>query len=335
MSLKRLIDVGTVSQLLKKNIINKEGVRILDCSYDESQYGKKPDYKQFEKELYGKFDRILAQPCPSKRLYLSGHIPQAPHVCIDVATYPSQYERYAPYPPDVFQEYMRLVGVDPDEHLILYSRGKFGGMKHCSKMAWLLKAYGHEKLSLIDGGFDEWKKKGHEISKDDVKLKVSCHSLTFQLNLLDSRVRGQFEGTVDTGFPPTVKGTHIPGFKNLPAAELVEEGVMRSPEEVRDCECNLARSHSLVGPSCRMVNISGLTLHGFKPDRPTVVMCNLGVQAAMLAYAIETVFPHNPIQVYNVSFSFLVSVSEALSNLTCLLWEKPTLPSKGTVKCCH
>ncbi|EYC11298.1 hypothetical protein Y032_0051g2129 [Ancylostoma ceylanicum] len=82
-----------------------------------------------------------------------------------------------------------------------------------------------------------------------------------------------------------VKGTHIPGFKNLPAAELVEEGVMRSPEEVRDW----------------------LTLHGFKPDRPTVVMCNLGVQAAMLAYAIETVFPHNPIQVYNGSLKEMVA----------------------------
>ncbi|RCN32969.1 hypothetical protein ANCCAN_21212 [Ancylostoma caninum] len=186
---------------------------------------------------------------------------------MDIATYPSQYERYAPYPGDVFQEYMRLIGVDPDEHLILYSRGRFGGMKHCSKMAWLLKAYGHDKLSLIDGGFDEWKKKGHEISKDDVKLKpgswtpkgdsfnkyfIKFEQLeeqhgdrryiewTDDLNLLDARVRGQFEGTVDTGFPSTVKGTHIPGFKNMPAAELVEEGVMRSPEEIRDCKCELA-----------------------------------------------------------------------------------------------
>ncbi|KIH57739.1 hypothetical protein ANCDUO_12066 [Ancylostoma duodenale] len=49
------------------------------------------------------------------------------------------------------------------------------------------------------------------------------------------------------------------------------------------------------------VNIPGLTLHGFKPDRPTVILCNLGVQASMLAYAIETVFPHNPIQVYSGS----------------------------------
>ncbi|KAK6058530.1 hypothetical protein COOONC_03901 [Cooperia oncophora] len=42
MSLKRLIDVGTVAQLLKKNIINKEGVRILDCTYDHGLVPNKP-----------------------------------------------------------------------------------------------------------------------------------------------------------------------------------------------------------------------------------------------------------------------------------------------------
>ncbi|VDO25852.1 unnamed protein product [Haemonchus placei] len=30
-------------------------------------------------------------------------------------------------------------------------------------------------------------------------------------------------------------------------------------------------------------------------------MCNVGIQAALLAYAIEGIFPNNSIQVYNVS----------------------------------
>ncbi|KAK6049050.1 rhodanese-like protein [Cooperia oncophora] len=173
MSLKRLIDVNTLAQLLKNNIINKEGVRILDCTYEHSLIAKKPDWKHFQKELYGNFERILAQPCPSRQLYLSGHIPKAPHICMDVAFYPSEYERYALYPPDVFQEYMQMLGVDADEHLILYAREMCGGMLHAAKIAWLLKSYGHEKVSLVDGGFDEWVKKGHPISKDDVKLQVS------------------------------------------------------------------------------------------------------------------------------------------------------------------
>ncbi|PIO53773.1 hypothetical protein TELCIR_24879, partial [Teladorsagia circumcincta] len=100
---------------------------------------------------------------------------------------------------------------------------------------------------------------------------------TDDLNLLDSRVRGQFEGTVPTDSPPNVIGTYIPGFKNLPAAELVEEGLMRENEDIR----------------------SWLELHGFKSDRPTIIMCNVGIQATLLGYAIESIFPHNPVQVYN------------------------------------
>ncbi|VDL71250.1 unnamed protein product [Nippostrongylus brasiliensis] len=305
MSLKRLIDVGVVSQLLKKNIINKEGVRILDCTYDQSLVAKKPDWKHFKNELYGNFEKILALPSTSKELYLSGHIPKAPHISIDAALYPSEYERFALYPPEVFQQYIQMLGIHEDEHLILYARGMFGGMLHASKFAWLFKSYGHEKVSLIDGGFDEWERKGQEISKDDVKLppgnwkakdNLTRYNIKYEhleeqhgdrkyiewtddINWLDSRVRGQFEGTVPTGCPPTVVGTHIPGFKNLPAAELVEEGVTRSPEEIKDW----------------------LDTHGFRADRPTVIMCNVGLQAAMLAYAIESVYPHNPIQVYNGS----------------------------------
>ncbi|VDN21954.1 unnamed protein product [Cylicostephanus goldi] len=229
MSLKRLVDVGTVAQLLKKNIINKEGVRILDCAYDSSQIKKKPDWKHYKKELYGDFKRILARPCPSKEMYLSGHIPLAPHFCIDAAFYPSEHVRYDLYPPEIFQNYMQLLGINPDEHLILYSHSRFGAMIYAMKVAWLLKSYGHDKVSVIDGGLQEWKKKGYEISKEDVKL---------ELNLLDSRVRGQYEGTASGDFPPNVIGTFIPGFKNLPAAELVDGDHLRNPDNLKDCKCN-------------------------------------------------------------------------------------------------
>lgn len=304
-SLKRLIDVGTVSQLLKNNIINKQGVRLLDCSYDQSLVAKKPDWKHFQKEFYGNFNKLLAEPCTSKQLYLSGHIPTALHICLGVATYPSEYERYALYPPEIFQEYVQILGINADEHLILYARGILGGMLHAAKIAWLFKTYGHEKVSLIDGGYDEWIKQGYEITKDDVKLSrgtwkavdnFSKYNVKFELlesqhgdrkyieyiddlNLVDARGRGQFEGTALTGLPSNVTGTHIPGFKNFPATELVEENLMRSWDDIREW----------------------LEVHEFKPNRPTVVMCNVGLQAAMVAYAIETVFPHILIQVYNGS----------------------------------
>ncbi|KIH50694.1 hypothetical protein ANCDUO_19224, partial [Ancylostoma duodenale] len=134
-----LIDGGFDEWKRKGHEISKDDVKLKPGTWT-------PKADNFNK-YFIKFEQLEEQHGDrrSKKLYLSGHIPQAPHVCMDVATYPSQYERYAPSPPDFFQEYMRdhcslqLIGVDPDEHLILYSRGRFGGMKHCSKMAWLLK----------------------------------------------------------------------------------------------------------------------------------------------------------------------------------------------------
>ncbi|KHJ97493.1 hypothetical protein OESDEN_02523 [Oesophagostomum dentatum] len=178
-------------------------------------------------------------------------------------------------------------------------------MIYAMKVAWLLKSYGHDKLSVINGGFEEWKKKGYEISKDDVKLKpgnwsasdnISKYNITFEqleedhgdrkyiewmddLNLLDARIRDQFDGTGPTSLNKDVTGTHISGFKNLPAAELVKDGLLKNSDELQNW----------------------LFDNGFTPDKPTVVLCNAGVQAAMLAYVINTVFPHNPIQLYNVS----------------------------------
>lgn len=45
----------------------------------------------------------------SKQLYLSGHIPEAAFMSLDAALFPSQYERFALYPPDVFEKYIQVI----------------------------------------------------------------------------------------------------------------------------------------------------------------------------------------------------------------------------------
>ncbi|KAL6742918.1 hypothetical protein Aduo_016012 [Ancylostoma duodenale] len=306
MSLKRIVDVGTVSQLLKKNIINKEGVRLLDCSY---AVGTKPDWKKFKEELYGNFKEILAQPSLSKQLYLSGHIPEAAFMSLDAALFPSKYERFALYPPDIFEKYIQMIGVNEGEHIILYARGALGGMVFSSKIAWLLKSYGHnpEKLSLLDGGLAQWMRQGLEVSKDDVQLPsgnwkardlINEYNIKFEeledkdadkmyiertdeVNFLDARHRGQFNGTEDTGLDPyRVGGSNIPGFKNAPAAELVNDnGQLKSTDEIRQW----------------------LYANGYKSDHPVVTICNTGMQASMLAHIISIAVPEISPRVYNGS----------------------------------
>ncbi|CAO4379375.1 unnamed protein product [Caenorhabditis nigoni] len=307
MSLKKIIDVGSVNSLLKKGIINKEGVRLIDCSYAVSS---RPDWKEFEQEGYGEFKTLMAESSPSRRLYQAGHIPEAVHIDLDIATYPSRYQRFQQYRADLFEKYAQLVGLNNKEHFVFYGKGAFGGMLFASKVAWIFKSYGHENISLVDGGFDSWKRHGFDVSTEDVKLPVGNwkaedefkkYVITFQeldakkegeekqyiektseINFLDSRIRAQFEGTQDTGLDPyMVNGCRIAGFKNLPSSELLtKEGTLKSEEEIK----------------------SWLTKNGYVENQPVVTSCNAGIQAALLAYVIDTVKPSStPPRVYNGS----------------------------------
>ncbi|EFP05702.1 hypothetical protein CRE_27334 [Caenorhabditis remanei] len=307
MSLKKIIDVGSVNSLLKKGIINKEGVRIIDCSF---AVGPRPDWKEFEQEGYGEFKTLMAAPSPSRKLYQTGHIPEAVHVDLDIATYPSRYQRFQQYRADLFEKYAQLVGLNNKEHFIFYGKGAFGAMLFASKVAWIFKSYGHENISLVDGGFDSWKRNGFDVSTEDVKLPTGTwkaedefkkYVITFQeleakkegeekqfiektseINFLDSRIRGQFEGTQETGLDPhLVNGSRIAGFKNLPSSELLSKnGTLKSEDEIR----------------------SWITENGYVENQPVITSCNAGIQAALLAYVIDAVKPSSvPPRVYNGS----------------------------------
>ncbi|KAK6010606.1 hypothetical protein OSTOST_24362, partial [Ostertagia ostertagi] len=89
-------------------------------------------------------------------------------------------------------------------------------------------------------------------------------------------LRGQFNGTEDTGMD--VHSSNIPGYKNVPAAELVNEnGMMKTPEEIREV----------------------LSQNGYKAGQPIVTNCNTGMQAAMLAFAVKLAYPEESPRVYN------------------------------------
>ena len=78
------------------------------------------DWKKYEEELYGKFSLIHNAPTQyvaictsllhyrSKKIYLTGHIPEAVHMSLDAAMYPSKYERFAMYPPELFEKYIQV-----------------------------------------------------------------------------------------------------------------------------------------------------------------------------------------------------------------------------------
>ncbi|VDM49485.1 unnamed protein product [Toxocara canis] len=61
----------------------------------------------------------------------------------------------APVHPLQFQRYARSLGVDNDCHVILYDRGDIIWATYAF---WIFTLFGHSRVSVLSGGFEEWKR---------------------------------------------------------------------------------------------------------------------------------------------------------------------------------
>jgi thiosulfate/3-mercaptopyruvate sulfurtransferase len=118
-----------------------------------------------------------------------------------------------------------------------------------ARLWYLLRAYGHANVALLDGGLAKWKAEGRPLeteapsvapavfraravegavlTKDDVRARPAGALL------LDARAPERYRGEAE---PLDPKAGHIPGARNAPfAANLTRDAVpvFRSPEELR------------------------------------------------------------------------------------------------------
>uniref|UniRef100_A0A7E4WDL5 Rhodanese-like protein n=1 Tax=Panagrellus redivivus TaxID=6233 RepID=A0A7E4WDL5_PANRE len=307
MAVSKLITPKDLNKILQGNTA---GIRLLDCTY---QVGVKPDPVEFRQKYYGKFEELIKIQSPQKKTFLQSHIPTARHFDLDLAMYPGLYQRFAVYEPEVFQQYAQLIGVHRDDQIILYSRGPFGGMLFAAKSYWLFKTYGHKELVLVNGGFDEWTKEGLEtetlteepayekgtfLARDFRHRNVTFEELTekdadgkdlleraAEYNLLDSRIRAQFDNDQDTGLNAfVVPGSHLPNSANVPANEFIGSNGKLLPKAFLKAKLENA---------------------GFDPEKKTITLCNTGMQASLLNLVLDEVYPNSPLRLYNGSLKEL------------------------------
>jgi len=300
MAMQRLVDAKWLHQ-------NKsETIRILDCTFVP---GRPMERQLFMDKFYGEWPALMARSTPQKDAYAQSHIPTAVHLDLDIATYPGMTERFALYPPELFEQYVRLLGVNNGDHLVLYDRGPMGGMLFSSKIWWLFRIYGHDNISLLNGGFNAWTSQGlpvtdqiehvekgdwtvnkfrpdlnvsfEELTKKDVQNNKDIIDRHDEFNLFDARGGRQFRGEEDTTFDPNhVPGTFIPGFHSVPAIDTIaKDGTMKSPDEIKKF----------------------LTERGYRDGQPVIATCNAGIQSCLLALALEQAYPNAPVRVYNGS----------------------------------
>ena len=115
--------------------------------------------------------------------------------------------------PEQFGEDVGKLGVGNDTHVIVYDNNANFGMFSAPRAWWLLRYFGHENVSILDGGFPKWEEAGYETTADVDKVEPKTFKATpntdllktiddidaniekKQFTLVDQRSAGRFLGT--------------------------------------------------------------------------------------------------------------------------------------------
>ena len=145
-------------------------------------------------------------------------------------------------PPDSFAELMAALGIGDESHVVVYDHA---GGQFATRLWWALTYYGHDRTSVLDGGWKKWAAEDRPTSAETpapepatftprtrpglrantARVLAASQSDAF---VLDARDRGQYAGTTVRG---EGKPGHIPGAKHLHADSLLQEGGTFFPEE--------------------------------------------------------------------------------------------------------
>ena len=116
--------------------------------------------------------------------YKDRHIPVAQFFdleeCRDKS---SDYEFMLPTPSE-FENYVGNLGIGNDDHVVLYEDEE-SGFYSSPRVWWLFRVFGHESVSILNGGLTRWVAEGKDVSKEIAVVDKK----TFKANYNPSLVR--------------------------------------------------------------------------------------------------------------------------------------------------
>src|SRR5688500_18392943 len=101
----------------------------------------------------------------------AGHIPGAVFVDLDaeLAGPPGSGPGRHPIPtPNSFAAAMSRAGIGPETHVVAYDDS---GGAIAARLWWLLRYFGHERVSVLDGGIAAWRAAGQPLTTEPPNLK--------------------------------------------------------------------------------------------------------------------------------------------------------------------
>ncbi len=210
---------------------------------------------------------VLTDANAGERAYLTAHLPNAHflHIDRDLSGTKTGANGRHPLPPiPVLAETLGHIGIDEGKQVVVYDQNS--GM-WASRLWWMLHWLGHERVAVLDGGFDKWQAEGRPVTADLPTVRPTTflprppaptataneivqHLDDGSLTILDARAPERYRGDMEPIDP--VAG-HIPGAINRPyTINLTPQGTFKSAEALRhEFEAQLgARSTASVVHQC-------------------------------------------------------------------------------------
>ena len=262
----------------------------LICAHDALDLIKEPNVKFVDATWY-----MPNVPTNAYEAYLLEHVPGAVYFDIDKVADTSINLPHAFPSSDTFAKAMGDLGISENDSVIAYDRGNFVAS---ARAWWLFESFGHQNVSVLDGGLPAWKRADGELSetvpeatpqsyhanaagdavilREEVVAALSDRSVA----IVDARSPGRFSGA-EPEPRPGLRGGHIPGSLNMYYADVLnEDGTMKSPGEVSAVLDSLSVS----------------------ADQQIVSTCGSGVTAAILLLAIYQ-FRQDGLRLYDGSWT--------------------------------
>ncbi|MFK7864354.1 MAG: sulfurtransferase [Pseudohongiellaceae bacterium] len=151
--------------------------------------------------------------------------------------------------PELFQEKVRALGVNQESVIVVYDDV---GLYASPRAWWMLRAMGHEQVAVLNGGLPAWIAAENEVESSlrtdftpgnftanwnkelfcdsDAVLRATSDE---QTDIIDARSAGRFFGTAPEPRPGCRSG-HMPSALNLPFANVLRDGHLRSEDEVTE-----------------------------------------------------------------------------------------------------
>lgn len=191
---------------------------------------------------------VLGEPGQGRAQYEAGHIPGAIHLDIEGQLSGKEGPGRHPLPTRFnFQKLMSSIGIGRETRVIAYDAGK--GVP-APRLWWLLRFYGHENVSVLDGGWEGWLKSGGPVQTEVPHLheaefaarpkrkwvvdKSSVDSVRDETSalLIDARTPERYRGESE---PIDAKAGHIPGAENFPFTQVLDPATGRflSPDQLK------------------------------------------------------------------------------------------------------